>query len=86
MTEAIKYKFYIDASFDERVERRFAELRAKGHPITRAEVADDLKQRDHTDRTRKFGPLKKAEDAIFIDTTNLSIEEVVNEITQHVKC
>jgi len=80
------YKFYVDASFDERVERRFAELRAKGHPVTRDEVADDLKQRDHTDRTRKFGPLKKAGDAVFIDTTDLSIEEVVDEIIRHIKC
>jgi cytidylate kinase len=79
-----KYKFYVDASFDERVERRLAEMRAKGHPITRAEVADDLKQRDHTDKTRKVGPLKKAEDAVFIDTTDLSIEEVVAKIVQYV--
>jgi cytidylate kinase len=79
-----KYKFYVDASFDERVERRLAEMRAKGHPITRADVTDDLKQRDHTDKTRKVGPLKKAEDAIFIDTTDLSIEEVVTKIVQYV--
>jgi len=80
-----RYKFYIDASFDERVERRLAELRAKGHPITRSEVAEDVKQRDHTDKTRKVGPLKKAGDAVFIDTTDLSIEEVVTKIIQHVK-
>ncbi|MFC1548800.1 (d)CMP kinase [Candidatus Omnitrophota bacterium] len=80
-----KYKFYVDASFDERVERRLAEMRAKGHPITRSEVADDLKQRDHTDKTRKVGPLKKADDAIFIDTTDHSIEEVVDKIIRHIK-
>lgn len=80
-----KYKFYVDASFEERVERRFAEMRAKGLPATRSEVADDLKQRDHTDKTRKVGPLKRAEDAVYIDTTKMSIEEVVNEITKHVK-
>ncbi|MFH1552053.1 MAG: (d)CMP kinase [Candidatus Omnitrophota bacterium] len=79
-----KHKFYIDASFDERIERRLAELRAKGHPVTRNEVADDLKQRDHTDKTRKVGPLKKAEDATFIDTTELSIEQVVNRIMEYV--
>lgn len=79
-----KYKFYVDASFNERVERRLAEMRAKGHPITRAEIAEDLKQRDHTDKTRKVGPLKKAEDAVFIDTTDLSIEEVVTKIVQYV--
>jgi cytidylate kinase len=80
-----RYKFYLDASFDERVERRLAELHAKGHPVTRDEVADDLKQRDHTDKTRKAGPLKKAKDAVFIDTTALSINEVVTKIIGHVK-
>ncbi len=80
-----KYKFYVDASFDERVERRLAEMKAKGHPVTRSEVEDDLKQRDHTDKTRRVGPLKKAEDAVFIDTTDLSIDEVVDKIVQHVK-
>jgi cytidylate kinase len=79
-----KYKFYVDASFEERVQRRLAELRAKGHPVTREEVSEDLKQRDHTDKTRKVGPLKKAEDAVFIDTTDLSIDEVVDRIVQHV--
>ena len=80
-----RYKFYLDASFDERVQRRLAELRAKGHPVTRGEVVDDLKQRDHTDKTRKVGPLKKAKDAIFIDTTDLDIEQVVSKIVQYVK-
>ncbi|MBD3425666.1 MAG: (d)CMP kinase [Candidatus Omnitrophica bacterium] len=80
-----KYKFYLDASFEERIQRRLAEMRAKGHPITRAEVADDLKQRDHTDKTRKVGPLKKAKDAVFIDTTDLSIEQVVDRIAQQVR-
>lgn len=79
-----RYKFYVDASFDERIKRRFAELRAKGNPATETEVADDLKQRDHADKTRKAGPLKKAKDAIFVDTTDLSIEEVVGKIITYV--
>ncbi len=80
-----KYKFYVDASFDERVERRLAELHAKGSPVSREEVVDDLKQRDHTDKTRRVGPLKKAGDAVFIDTTDLTIEQVVSEIVRHVR-
>lgn len=80
-----RHKFYIDASFEERTKRRLLELKSKGQPVTPSEVADDLKQRDHTDKTRKVGPLKKAEDAVFIDTTNLSIEEVVSEIIRRVK-
>ena len=79
-----KNKFYVDASFEERVERRLAELRAKGHPTTHDEVADDLKQRDHTDKTRKVGPLKKADDAILIDTTDLTIDAVVTKIIGYV--
>ena len=75
-----KHKFYVDASFSERVERRLQEVRAKGTPITKREVEDDLKQRDHTDKTRKVGPLKKAKDATFLDTTDLSVGEVVDKI------
>lgn len=80
-----KHKFYVDASFEERIRRRLVELEAKGHPITEEEVADDLKQRDHTDKTRKVGPLKKADDAIFVDTTDLSIDQVVDKIIECVK-
>jgi len=80
-----KYKFYLDASFDERVCRRLAELKAKNQPITRQEVEDDLKQRDHADKTRKVGPLKKAANAIFMDTTALSIEDVIAKIVEFVK-
>ena len=80
-----KYKFYIDASFDERIERRYAELRAKGQMINREEVSLDLKQRDHADKTRKVGPLKKAEDAVFMDTTDLSIDQVVDKIIEYIK-
>ncbi len=75
-----KYKFYLDASFDERVQRRFMELRARADSVTRSDVADDLKQRDHTDKTRAVGPLKKAENAMLVDTTDLSIKEVIEKI------
>ena len=80
-----RYKFYVDASFDERVERRLKELKAKGKSVTQEEVADDLKKRDHADTTREVGPLKQADDAIFVDTTDLSIDEVVDKIVEYVK-
>ena len=80
-----KYKFYLDASFDERVNRRFQELRAQGDLITREEVAENLKQRDHSDKTREVGPLKKAKDAVFVDTTDFSIEEVIDKIVEIVE-
>lgn len=78
------YKFYLDASFEERVQRRFSEMKCNGHPVTRHEVAEDLKSRDHTDKTRKVGPLKKADDAIVVDTTGLSIGQVVELIAGHI--
>ncbi len=79
-----KHKFYVDAAFEERVSRRLMELQAKGIEITVEEVAEDLRQRDHSDKTRKVGPLKKAEDAIFVDTTALTIDQVVAKIVQFV--
>ncbi|MBU1657012.1 MAG: (d)CMP kinase [Candidatus Omnitrophica bacterium] len=78
-------KVYLDASFDERVDRRLAELRANGRPVTRLEVANDLKQRDHTDKTRKVGPLKKADDAVLLDTSDLSVTQVVEKIVNYAK-
>ena len=80
-----EYKFYLDASFDERVHRRFQELRARGDLITREEVAENLKQRDYSDKTREVGPLKKAKDAIFVDTTDFTIEEVIDKIVEIVE-
>ena len=78
-------KIYLDASLDERVERRLVELRVKGSPVTREEVADDLKLRDHTDKTRKAGPLRKADDAVLLDTSDLSVVQVVGKIVDYAK-
>lgn len=79
------YKFYVDAAFEERVNRRFAELEAKGQNVSRDEVAEDLRNRDHTDMTRKVGPLFQADDAVLVDTTGLSIEEVVDKIVSQIR-
>lgn len=70
-------KFYIDADFKERVKRRHKELVATESKITAAEVEADLSNRDKIDSTREFAPLKKAQDAFYIDTTDMTIEEVV---------
>jgi CMP/dCMP kinase len=80
-----RYKFFIDASFDRRVERRYSELKAKGDIVTREHVAEDLKQRDHTDKTREVGPLKMADDAVLIDTTDLAVSEVVDIVVSRVR-
>ena len=73
-------KFYIDAEFEERVKRRYKELKELGQNITPEDIENDLKNRDNIDSTREFAPLKRAEDAIYIDTTNLTIEEMVNKV------
>jgi cytidylate kinase len=78
-------KFYIDAAFPERVMRRYKELKGLGQNITPEEVEADLRNRDTIDSTREVAPLRKAEDAIYIDTTNMTIEEVVNKILEYVK-
>ncbi|MFH1360346.1 MAG: (d)CMP kinase [Candidatus Omnitrophota bacterium] len=77
-------KFYLDADFKERAVRRIKELKDKGMKVDEQETSHNLKERDTKDMTRDVGPLKKAEDAIVIDSTHLSIEEVVNKIMQYI--
>lgn len=78
-------KFFLDADFQERVRRRFKELEAAGQGLTVIEVENDLRNRDTIDSNREFAPLKKAEDAVYIDTTHMDIEEVVNKVLQWIK-
>lgn len=78
-------KFYIDAEFNERVKRRYEELKELGQDVSLKEIENDLHNRDTIDSTRECAPLKKAEDAIYIDTTNMSIEEVVDSMLNYIK-
>lgn len=73
-------KIYLDADIEERAKRRYKENVTKGIETTYEEVLEGLKNRDEIDMHRKVSPLKKAEDAITVDSTKMSIEEVVNEI------
>ncbi len=73
-------KFYLDADLSERTNRRHKELNGLGQDITLNAVELDLSNRDKIDTSREFAPLKKAEDAIYIDTTCLTIEEVVDKL------
>ncbi len=78
-------KFFIDASFDERVNRRLKDMRQMGNQqISREAVAADLKNRDTIDSTREHAPLKKAGDAVSIDTTAMTIDEVVAAMASRV--
>ncbi len=78
-------KIYLDASVEERVKRRYKELKEKGHDVTLEEIKKDVIGRDHSDLTRKVAPLKKAEDARVIDTTDLTIDEVADRIIKEVE-
>ena len=80
------FKFYLDADSQVRAKRRYKELIKSGKSIALAEVLADLKKRDRSDKTRKEGPLKQAEDAHLIDTTPLTIREVVDKILQVILC
>jgi CMP/dCMP kinase len=78
-------KFYLDAKSDERVRRRYHEMVKKGVKVDFKETQEELIQRDHNDMHRIHSPLKKANDALFIDSTHRSVEEVVEEMVHMVK-
>ncbi len=78
------FKFYLDAGVDERARRRIKELRDKGKEVDEEQLKQEIVERDTKDFTRKVGPLKKADDAIVIDSTSLSIEEVIEEMLKYI--
>jgi cytidylate kinase len=75
-----RYKFYVDCDVEERVQRRFKELVAAGKPVDLDQLRADMKERDQKDFTRAVGPLKKAVDAITVDSTGLTVEGTVDKI------
>lgn len=83
LTDA-EFKFFMTASAEERADRRYKELIEKGQDVTYEMVLEDMRQRDHNDMTRKLNPLRKADDAIELDTTGMSIEEVTDFIYKEV--
>lgn len=78
-------KIYLDATPDERANRRFLELQAKGESASMEEIAEQMRERDRRDRTRSESPLKIAPDATVVDTTGLTIEESVERIRRIVE-
>lgn len=78
-------KIYLDASPEERANRRYKQNIANGINQSYEEVLASIKQRDILETTRKLNPLRKAEDAIFVDTTHLTIEEVKQRILDIIK-
>lgn len=80
-----KLKIYQNASVETRAKRRFLENKKRGLSADLETIKKDIEQRDYQDMNRKISPLKKADDAIVLDTSNLSIDEVVNEVLKLAK-
>lgn len=80
-----KFKFYVTASPEERASRRFKELQERNIECSYDQILKDIIDRDYIDSNRATDPLRKADDAIEIDTTNLNIDGVVNIITEYIR-
>ncbi len=77
---AAAHKFFLDASAEVRAERRYKQLKQKGFGASLRSLIEEIEQRDHRDRSRTVSPLRAAEDAITIDTSHMSIEEVFSKV------
>jgi cytidylate kinase len=78
-------KFFLDATPEERGKRRFQELQAKHQEVDVDTIIEQIRQRDEKDRNREVSPLIQAKDAIYIDTTNFKLEEVVEQILESIE-
>ena len=79
-----KYKFFLTATPEERARRRYEELKAKGSDISYETILADVNDRDYNDTHRDFAPLVQTEDAVLIDSTYLSTDEVIEVILRYV--
>ena len=80
-----KYKIYLDASLESRVERRYKENIEKGINMTYEEVYDSIQKRDYNDMHKEVGSLTRTDEQVYIDTTNLTIDEEVEIIEKLIK-
>ncbi len=80
------WKFYLDAAPEERMRRRALQIRLLGKEVNETELLEMIIKRDHDDQNRSIAPLCKAEDAITIDTSKLTIEEVVQAMLAKIDC
>ena len=76
------FKFYLDASVEERARRRFEQNKEKGIDMSLDEIIDNIKKRDYNDMNKPFGALKRTNDQIYIDSTKMTIDEVVDNIVK----
>jgi cytidylate kinase len=80
-----RWKIYLDASVEERARRRGAQLAEKGLEVDLDALRKDIEDRDRKSMTRKVSPLRKADDAVLLDTTDMTFDEVVNAIADMVR-
>ena len=80
-----EYKFFITASVDCRAKRRYDELIEKGEKVEFEQLKKEIEERDYRDSHREIAPLKKADDAVEIDTSDLNIEQVCQEVLKRIK-
>jgi cytidylate kinase len=77
-------KFYLDASAEERGRRRYIELKAKGMDVDRAQITREIEERDRQDSGREIAPLRRADDALLIDSSAMSIDEVLTRMVSEI--
>jgi cytidylate kinase len=78
-------KIFLDASAEERAQRRFKQLQDKGFDVSFDRLLSEIQERDHRDRNRSVAPLKAADDALVIDSTDLTITQVLEKVLGHTK-
>ncbi len=78
-------KFYLDASEEGRARRRYRQLREMGMEIAMEEALRDVRVRDEKDSSRDLAPLKRADDAIYVDTSEMSLEEVLERMMEMIR-
>lgn len=79
------YKFYIDASLEERAQRRYIQNKENGIQMSLEDIKESISKRDYNDMNKEVGALKRTDEQIYIDTTNLTIDEVVEKILENIK-
>ena len=79
------YKFYLDADVEVRAKRRYDENLSKGINVSFEEILENIKKRDYNDMHKEVGALTRSEDSIYIDSSNMSIEEVVEKIKSKIE-
>lgn len=79
------YKFYLDADVEERANRRYKENKEKGIDASYEEILENIKKRDYNDMHKEVGSLTRTDDSIYIDSTNLTIDEVVEKMKKMIE-